>query len=108
MASHRDAHAGALRAGLEVRVGDRAEAAIASLTQEGLVEDPEAVARQALLHRRGAPRVAGPCGHRGAVRPLPAAVPDHDGPAAAGLEEVVEVAAHLGAFAGGVEAGGSL
>ncbi len=69
---------------------------IASLSQ------PRIARRRAPPHRRGADRVAGERGHRGGLGALAADVADHRDPLVlADAEQVVEVAAHVGALARG-------
>ena len=89
----------------QVRVRDGAEAPVAALLAQRLVQQREHAARLVLVDGAGAQRVAGERGHRGGVRALALHVADQRGPRpAAGLEEVVEVAAELDALAGRAEA----
>ena len=91
----------------QVRVGDRAEAAVAALLAQRLVQQREHAARAALVGRAGAQRVAGERGDRGGVGALALHVADQRRVgAAARLVEVVEVAAELDALAGRAEAHG--
>ena len=84
---------------------DRAEAPVAALLAQGLVEQRQDAARPLLVDGPGAQRVAGERGHRRGVRALALHVADQRRPGpAAGLEEVVEVAAELDALARGAEA----
>ena len=87
--------------GSELRVGHRAEAAVAALLDERLVQEPQDLARAALEQRGGAHRVARQRGHGRGLGPLAADVADQGDPrVAAHAEDVVEVAAHLDPLAG--------
>ena len=88
---------------VEVQAGDRAEAADELgrlLAQHRLAEQPQDRRRRAPAHRRGADRVARHRGHRGRLGALAADVADDRVPLVlGGVEDVVEVAADLGALA---------
>ena len=76
-------------------VGDGAEPLVELVVQEGVVELAQHLGRVAEVHGHRPDRVAGQGGEGGRLRTLAAHVADDDGPVAAGVEHVVEVAPHL-------------
>ena len=110
MARARD---GRVRAGLldpEIRVRNGQELLARRLREQHLVQQREHVfGALGRPDRRRSQRVAGERGERGGVRALAADVSERDRPAAAaGLEDVVEVAADVVRLAGRPEARGDL
>ena len=91
---------------VQARVDDRAQLALGALVAKRVVENGQDAARTLLVDGRGSQRVARQTRYGRRPRTLPAHVADDHRPAAvAGLEHVVEVAAHLVARADRSEAG---